>query len=52
LERSSEIERIIQTIRNEPAWLEAITEKASKLNRTVEEQLRLDAMWMLERQKK
>ncbi len=52
LEKSREIDRIIQTIRNEPAWLEAITEKARKQNRTVEEQLRLDATWMLERQKK
>ncbi len=52
LAQSRELDRIIQTIRNEPDWLAAITEKARKLNRTVEEQLRLDAMWMLERQKK
>lgn len=51
LEGSLEIDRIIQTIRNEPAWLAAIAEKAKKQNRTVEEQLRLDAFWILERQK-
>ncbi len=51
LDRSREIDRIIQTIRNEPAWLAAITEKARKQHRTLEEQLRLDAIWMLERQK-
>ncbi|MDD5507243.1 MAG: hypothetical protein PHD25_02805 [Bacteroidales bacterium] len=51
LDRSREIDRIIQTIRNEPAWLTAITEKARKQHRTLEEQLRLDAIWMLERQK-
>ena len=50
LERSRDIDRIIKTIRNQPAWLAAITEKAKKQNRTVEEQLRLDAMWMLEQQ--
>ncbi|HNS16372.1 MAG TPA: hypothetical protein PKH94_06470 [Bacteroidales bacterium] len=51
-EMALEIERIIQTIRNDPAWMEAIAQKAAKQNRTTEEMLRLDAMWMLERQKK
>ena len=50
-EMAQEIERIMQTIRNEPAWMEAIAKKAEKQNRSVEEMLYLDAMWMLERQK-
>lgn len=52
LVRAREIDRVIRTIRNDPKWMKAIADKAGKLNRTAEEQLRLDAMWMLEKQKK
>jgi hypothetical protein len=41
------IENVIKAIRNDRAWYEAIVEKASNKKRTVQEQLYLDALWIL-----
>lgn len=51
-ERESEVAQIEQSIRNDPEWLKAVEEKAKKQNRPLDEMIRLDALWILEQNKK
>ncbi|MCB2220546.1 MAG: hypothetical protein KQI35_09135 [Bacteroidetes bacterium] len=44
---SDKIENVVKAIKNEKAWYESIIEKATSKKRSVEEQLYLDALWIL-----
>ncbi|MFU8843142.1 MAG: hypothetical protein ACNA7V_04975 [Bacteroidales bacterium] len=44
---SRKTEQVIQVIRNTPEWMEAVTQKALDQKREVDEQLYLDALWVI-----
>ncbi|PKP19138.1 MAG: hypothetical protein CVU05_11975, partial [Bacteroidetes bacterium HGW-Bacteroidetes-21] len=44
----TKVQDYIQRIKNDPAWLEAITKKALENNVDLEEMIRLDATYMAE----
>lgn len=45
------LEAVISTIKGNPDWMKDITQKAKTNNRSIDEQIRLDAVWYLEQQK-
>ena len=49
---SREVRRVEDEIRNNRDWMSMVEQKAMKNSRTVEQQLRLDAIYMLDLQKK
>lgn len=52
VESEQAIKKIIQTILNNPDWLESIEEKARKRGYTLDEMIRIDAEWLYYKQKK
>lgn len=48
--RNNKINEIIDIMKANPNWLESIKQKAIKNNRSLEEQIRLDAEWTLDNQ--
>jgi hypothetical protein len=43
-----ELQYYINKIKNDPDWLKSVTEKAAQNNISVEEQIKLDAIWTME----
>lgn len=50
-ERQARLAQIEQSIRNDPEWLKTVEEKAKQQNRTLDEMIRLDALWILQQKK-
>lgn len=44
----SQIAKVINDIKGTPTWLADVKKKAENAKRTLDEQLRLDAIWQLE----
>lgn len=44
------VQSAIQTIKNTPEWLASVEEKAKQLGRSLDVQLKLDAIWFLKNQ--
>jgi hypothetical protein len=51
LYQNNDLEEIKQSIRNSSDWLADVQDKADRNGRTLEEQIELDAMWMLNKRK-
>jgi hypothetical protein len=49
---NADIEKIKSNIRNDPKWLQAVQEKATKQGRTLEEMIEIDAKYMVEQMQK
>jgi hypothetical protein len=51
-EMDKEIEKIIDEIKKSPEWLKQIEKKAKENNKTLEEMMREDALWLLNQKQK